>query len=58
MFLQDLNNQNGKVYKRKNDIMVNKLVIRKCLKCGALVEIIKDCKCDNCEIKCCGEQMG
>ena len=37
--------------------MVNDLMIRKCLKCGFWVEIIKDCKCENCEIKCCGEKM-
>lgn len=33
------------------------LIIKKCLKCGAMVEAIKDCICDNCGIKCCGEQM-
>ena len=31
--------------------------IRKCLKCGAMVEIVKDCTCDNCGIKCCGDTM-
>lgn len=30
---------------------------RKCLKCGALVEVIKDCTCENCGIMCCGEKM-
>lgn len=33
------------------------LIIRKCMKCGALIEILNDCKCENCGIKCCGEQM-
>ena len=33
------------------------LIIRKCMKCGATVEVLKDCTCDNCGIKCCGEQM-
>lgn len=33
------------------------LIIRRCLKCGATVEVLKDCTCDNCGIKCCGEQM-
>ncbi len=36
---------------------MNELVIKKCLKCGALVKVIKDCKCNNCGIKCCNEQM-
>ena len=33
------------------------LVIKRCLKCGATVEVLKDCTCDNCGIKCCGETM-
>lgn len=37
--------------------MKKELVIKKCLKCGAIVEVINDCVCDNCGIKCCGEQM-
>ena len=36
---------------------MKELVIKKCLKCGALVEVLKDCTCDNCGIKCCGEEM-
>ena len=36
---------------------MKELVIKKCLKCGALVEVLEDCTCDNCGIKCCGEQM-
>ena len=32
-------------------------MIKKCMKCGATVEVLKDCTCDNCGIKCCGEQM-
>ena len=32
-------------------------IIKKCLKCGAMVRVIKDCTCDNCGIKCCGEEM-
>lgn len=31
--------------------------IRKCKKCGAIVEVIKDCTCNNCGIMCCGETM-
>ena len=37
--------------------MRKELKIKKCLKCGAIVKVIEDCKCDNCGIKCCGEQM-
>lgn len=33
------------------------LDIKKCAKCGALVKVFKDCTCDNCGIKCCGEEM-
>ena len=33
------------------------LIIRRCLKCGATVEVLEDCTCDNCGIKCCGETM-
>ena len=36
---------------------MKKFTIKKCIKCGALVEVINDCNCDNCGIKCCGEQM-
>ena len=36
---------------------MKELVIKKCLKCGAMVKVIKDCTCDDCGIKCCGEQM-
>lgn len=30
--------------------------IRICEKCGATIEVLKDCTCENCGIKCCGEQ--
>ena len=33
------------------------LIIKRCLKCGATVEVLHDCTCDNCGIKCCGEEM-
>lgn len=33
------------------------LIIKKCLKCGALVKALKDCKCEDCGIKCCNESM-
>lgn len=29
----------------------------KCEKCGAMVGVVKDCTCENCGIKCCGEPM-
>ena len=37
--------------------MENNFILKKCKKCGALVEVLADCTCDNCGIKCCGEQM-
>ena len=33
------------------------LVIKKCPKCGAVVEVLHDCTCDNCGIICCGQKM-
>lgn len=33
------------------------LTIKKCLKCGALVEVLHDCTCENCGVQCCGEEM-
>ena len=37
--------------------MKNELLIKKCQKCGALVEVINDCNCGDCGITCCGETM-
>ena len=37
--------------------MKKELVIKKCPKCQALIEVIKDCTCDNGNIECCGEEM-
>ena len=37
--------------------MSKELVIKKCMKCGAMVQVLEDCNCENCGIKCCGEQM-
>lgn len=31
--------------------------LRKCEKCGAIVQVIEDCHCENCGIRCCGEVM-
>ena len=36
---------------------MKKLNLRRCNKCGAMVEVLEDCKCENCGIKCCGETM-
>ena len=38
-------------------IIMKELIIKKCLKCGAIVKVIKDCECDDCGLKCCGEAM-
>lgn len=37
--------------------MKNELIIKKCLKCDALFETINDCKCEECQIKCCEEPV-
>lgn len=37
--------------------MNRELVIKKCTKCGAMVQVLKDCTCGDCGIKCCGEEM-
>lgn len=37
--------------------MKKELVIKRCEKCGAMVKVFKDCTCENCGIKCCGEEM-
>ncbi len=31
--------------------------ILKCTKCGAVAQMLVDCKCKNCSITCCGESM-
>lgn len=36
---------------------MNELILKKCLKCDALVEVLEDCTCNNCGIRCCGEEM-
>ena len=36
--------------------MSKKLVVKKCMSCGALVKVIKDCNCE-CDIQCCGKKM-
>ena len=33
------------------------MILKKCEKCGALVEVLEDCTCDDCGITCCGEGM-
>lgn len=38
--------------------MKRELLIKKCMKCGATVKVLEDCKCgEDCGIKCCGEKM-
>jgi len=36
---------------------MKELILKKCVKCGAVVEVLHDCTCDNCGIKCCGQEM-
>lgn len=37
--------------------MENTLHIKKCSSCGAMVKVLKNCTCDDCGIKCCGNEM-
>ena len=37
--------------------MNDKLMIKKCVKCGAIVKEMKPCYCDDCGIMCCGSEM-
>ncbi|MDE5539451.1 MAG: desulfoferrodoxin [Bacilli bacterium] len=37
--------------------MNDELIIKKCLKCGAIVKVLQDCKCNDCDIMCCNEEM-
>ena len=37
--------------------MKKQFKLKKCAKCGATVEVLQDCTCDNCGIKCCGQEM-
>lgn len=36
---------------------MEKLVLKKCLDCGALVKVMEPCRCDDCGILCCGKPM-
>ncbi len=36
---------------------MKEMVIKKCLKCGAVADVLVDCKCSGCGISCCGEPM-
>ncbi len=33
------------------------MILKKCLKCNAIVKVLNDCKCDECGISCCGNEM-
>ena len=37
--------------------MKSEFKLKKCNKCGAMIEVLKDCTCDNCGFVCCGENM-
>ena len=36
---------------------MEELILKKCLECGALVEVLHPCSCDDCGISCCGSEM-
>ncbi len=37
--------------------MNKNLILKKCAKCGSLIEVLKDCNCKDCGIMCCNEPM-
>lgn len=37
--------------------MSREFIIKRCQKCGAIVKVVEDCKCNDCGITCCGETM-
>lgn len=37
--------------------MKHEFILKTCTKCGATIEVIKDCTCNNCGIQCCGQEM-
>lgn len=38
--------------------MSKNLIIKKCTKCGAVVQVLQNCNCSSdCGIQCCGEKM-
>lgn len=36
---------------------MKELIIKKCMSCGATVEVLQDCNCGDCGIQCCGKNM-
>ena len=40
---------------KKGDENMKKIV--RCENCGAMVEVLIDCQCNDCGIKCCNETM-
>ena len=36
---------------------MDKLMIKKCKKFGAMIKVLQDCKCEDNGIKCCGKDM-
>ena len=36
---------------------MKELILKKCMKCNALVKVLEDCNCEDCGIVCCGEPM-
>ena len=37
--------------------MNKEFIVKQCSKCGAMVKVLKDCKCEDAGISCCGEEM-
>lgn len=36
---------------------MQELMLKKCLKCNALIKVIQDCECRDCSFICCNEKM-
>ena len=37
--------------------MSREFIVKKCMKCGAVVKVFEDCNCPGCGIRCCDEEM-
>lgn len=36
---------------------MKELKLKRCLKCGALIKVLRECNCDNCDFSCCNSLM-
>lgn len=52
-----MQNPSDKINKKQGGKSMKDLVIKKCNKCGAMIQVDQDCNCTGCGIQCCGEPM-